>query len=183
MQAGEAGVAAVLIAVGFFVGWGATGAMLPAEAPATATQQPSQALEATSIARPAARAVPKPLDHRALDPASIEAAPIMKRRLTLTPALAPQSPPQPLKQAEPQPPKQAEPQPLEAADRELSALRASPKSVAQFERAYAEIKRATQTLPADRRGRVLTAINAANLTGDVEALARGLELLRAELAR
>ena len=79
-----------------------------------------------------------------------------------------------------QPPEEPKkPGPLAECEASMRDLQANPKSVEKFAKTYSAIKKAAGALPAEKRSAVLTAINAANLTGDVDALAKGLDLLRA----
>src|SRR5262245_36145302 len=156
MQAGQIALAAALIASGFGIGWEATEALLP-------TKPAPEQTPAVPDTPPVAIAQRQPEPEPEPDPA-VETKP--KRRT---------QPPAPTRSIEE--PKHSSP--LDAPEATMRALKASPHSVDRFAETYSAIKKASEALPAEKRSAVLATINAANLTGDVDGLEHGLELLRA----
>jgi hypothetical protein len=152
----QGALALALLGAGFAIGWSMTGVLLP-EPSTRAPKEP----EVVTAVRPIATPVPL----------AIESAPPPKE-IDKPRRRAPAEPPSHEVATPPSPPP---PSKSEAAMREL---RASPTRVALFSKAYSAIKEAAEKLPPDRRNAVLGALNAANLTGDVEGLERGLALLR-----
>lgn len=173
MKAGEAAAAVGIVAAGFLVGWSAIGAMLPeppvpAEQPAPVEQQPVSA-------RPVVRAVPTEITPELPEPRLVEQFNEDRAQRKVEKTEPARERPKVEVSAETAPPA-----PAYATEAALvEALKANPNSVDLFARTHAALKKAAYAAPAAKQRAVLQAINAANLTGDADGLARGLELLRA----